>query len=57
MLTDEQLEEFRKIYKAKFGKEITKAEALAKGLPLVNMMKTILLENERQDNLENNKNK
>ena len=57
MLTDEQLEEFRKIYKARFGKEITKAEALAKGLPLVNMMKTILLENERQDNLKNNKNK
>ena len=49
MLTDEQLEELRKIYKEKLGKEITKAEALEKGIHLVDMMKTIILENHRQE--------
>lgn len=48
-LTDQQLAEFIAIYKAKFGKELTTSEALEKGTSLLNLIKTILLENKRQE--------
>lgn len=48
-LTDQQLAEFITLYKAKFGKELTTSEALEKGTSLLNLMKTILLENKRQE--------
>ncbi|MCX6722716.1 MAG: hypothetical protein NT094_01450 [Candidatus Staskawiczbacteria bacterium] len=55
IFNDEQLEKFRKIYKEKTGKDLTKAETLEKGISLISLMKTILLENQRQEDLKNNK--
>lgn len=52
-LTDQQLSELSAIYKAKFGVELTKKEALEKALQLINLFKAILLENERQEKLSN----
>ena len=50
-LTDEQIAELIAIYKVKFGKDLTRSEALEKGICLLNLIKTILLENKRQDNI------
>jgi len=50
-LTDQQLAEFIALYKLKFGKELTTGEALEKGISLLNLMKTILLENKRAKDL------
>lgn len=41
MLTDEQVTKFQDIYKKRFGKEISRADALEKGIKLVRMMEII----------------
>ncbi len=41
MLSDEQIATFQVIYKNRFGKEITKEEALEKGAKLVRLMQLI----------------
>ena len=41
MISEEQLEEFKLIYKEEFGKEISDKEALDKALNLVNLMKIV----------------
>ena len=38
MLTEKQVEKFQKIYRERFGKEISKADALEKGIKLVRLM-------------------
>ncbi len=37
-LSDEQVAKFQAIYKARFGKEISKQEAIEKGIKLVRLM-------------------
>lgn len=37
-LSDEQVAKFQAIYKARFGKEISKQEALEKGIKLVRLL-------------------
>ncbi len=41
MLSDEQVTKFQVLYKKQFGREITKEEALEKGVKLVRMMQLI----------------
>ncbi len=41
MITDKQIAKFQAIYKARFGKEISRAEAYDKGAKLVRMMQII----------------
>lgn len=41
MLTDKQIEQFRILYKARFGKEITKAEAYERGIKLIALLKAV----------------
>lgn len=41
LLTDKQIAKFQAIYKARFGKEISRAEALEKGIKLLRMMQII----------------
>ena len=41
MLSDEQVTKFQALYKKQFGKEISKEEALEKGVKLVRMMQLI----------------
>jgi len=55
-LTDKQIAEFIAIYKNKFGIELTKSEALEKGISLLNLIKAILLENKRKKDVPKNKN-
>ena len=38
MLTDEQVDKFQDIYRKRFGKEISRADALEKGIKLVRLM-------------------
>ena len=38
MFKDKDIAEFQRIYKARFGKEISKEEALAKGAKLLRMV-------------------
>ncbi len=40
-ITQEQLESFKKIYKKRFGKNISDKEALKQATALLNMMKVI----------------
>lgn len=40
-LTDQQITSFQAIYKARFHKDLSKAEALEKGMKLVRMMQLI----------------
>jgi len=40
-LTREQVKEFRKIYKKKFGKDIDHQEALEKGNKFLTLMRTV----------------
>ena len=40
-LTDQQIKKFQAIYKEEFNKEISKAEALEKGLRLVELIKVV----------------
>lgn len=48
MLTENQILKFQKIYKEKLGKDISKKEALEKGLKLINLLEIII------DNSTNN---
>lgn len=41
MLSDEQVSKFQKIYKNRFGGEISREAALEKGIKLVRLMKLI----------------
>ncbi len=41
MLSDEQVAQFQVLYKNRFGKEITKEEALEKGSKLIRLMQLI----------------
>ena len=41
MLTDEQVKKFQDIYRKRFGKEISKADALEKGIKLVRLMEIV----------------
>ena len=41
MLTDEQIERFRVLYKKRFGKEISKEDALVQGAKLVRLVSLI----------------
>ena len=41
MLTDEQIEKFRALYKKRFGKEISKEDALTQGAKLVRLVSLI----------------
>jgi len=41
LLTDKQIAKFQAIYKARFGKKISRAEALEKGIKLARMMQII----------------
>ena len=40
-LTDEQVEQFRKLYFKRFGKEISKEDAYEQGIKLIAMLKLI----------------
>ncbi len=41
MLTDQQITKFRAIYKARFHKDLSRDEALEKGIKLVRLMQLI----------------
>jgi hypothetical protein len=41
MLTDEQIEKYRELYKKHFGKEISKSDALEQGTKLINLIETV----------------
>lgn len=41
MLTDQQIEQFRTLFKNRFGKEISKEEAHERGMKLVTLLKAI----------------
>lgn len=41
MLTDAQVEKYRALYRKRFGKEISKEEALEQGIKLVRLMELI----------------
>lgn len=43
MLTEKQILDFQKIYKEKFGKEISKEDAYKQGQKLINLLEEILL--------------
>lgn len=40
-LTDEHIEEFRMLYRKRFGKDISKDEALEKGLRLIRLIEVV----------------
>jgi hypothetical protein len=40
---------FIQLYKVRFGKDLTQREALEKSVGLIHLIKTILLENQRQE--------
>jgi hypothetical protein len=41
MLSDKQIEEYQKIYKSVFGREISKQEAYDQGIKLIQLLKVI----------------
>ncbi len=41
MLSDEQIEKFQMLYKSRFGKEISREEAYAKGARLIRLIELI----------------
>lgn len=41
MLSDEAIAEYQKIYKKQYGKDLTKEEAIAQGIRLLNLFKII----------------
>lgn len=46
-LNDKQIEEFREIYKKTFGKEISRDEAIEKGLSLIRFI-ALVIDNPRK---------
>lgn len=49
MLTDEQITKFQTLYKNRFGKEISKEEALEKGVRLVRLIELVSKEIFKKD--------
>jgi hypothetical protein len=45
MLTDKQIEQFRILFKKRFGKEISREEAYERGMKLITLMKAVYLPN------------
>jgi len=52
MLTDEQVTKFQTIYRNRFGKEISRADALEKGARLVRLMQIVYQPITEQELLE-----
>lgn len=52
MLTDNQVSKFQTIYKNRFGKEISRADALEKGTRLVRLMQIVYQPITEQELLE-----
>jgi len=54
MLNDNDIAEFQRIYKAEFGKEISREEALEQGIKLLTLMKAIYkpMTKEQQDAIQ-----
>jgi len=52
MLTDEQVSKFQTIYRNRFGKEISRADALEKGARLVRLMQIVYQPITKQELLE-----
>lgn len=52
MLSDSQVSKFQTIYKNKFGKEISRADALEKGARLVRLMQIVYQSITKQELLE-----
>jgi hypothetical protein len=48
-LSEQQIASFIALYKAKFGKDLTTTEAHEMGIKLVHLLKTVMLENKRQE--------
>lgn len=53
MLTDEQIKKFQSIYKKRFGKEISKEEALESGTKLVSLLALITKPIKEAESVEN----
>jgi len=41
MLSDQQIIKFQKLYKAHFGKDISRAEAIEKGIKLIRLVELV----------------
>lgn len=52
MFTDEQIEKFQAIYKNRFGIEISREEALEKGISLVRLVKLVYKPMTKQEYLQ-----
>ncbi len=50
MLSDKAIEEFQRLYKRRFGKEISKQEAMEQGLKLIQLMKAIMKPSKKDSN-------
>lgn len=50
MLSQKDIEEYKRIYKEEFGEEISDQEALAQGTSLINLMKIIYRPIKKSDN-------
>ncbi len=58
MLSDEQLTKFQVLYKNRFGKEITKSEALEKGTRLIRLIELVYkptIKSEHQETTDSKK--
>lgn len=51
-LTDEHIAQFQKLYAQRFGRALTKEEALVKGTQLATLMEVVLRENARAHRLK-----
>ena len=49
MLTDKQIADYQQIYKKKFGKDISKKDALEQGIKLITLIKAIYKPNGRRE--------
>lgn len=49
MLTDKEITKYQKIYKKRFGKEISKKDALEQGMKLITLIKTIYKPNDGRE--------
>lgn len=48
ILTDEQISEFQTLYRKNFGVEISRNEALEKGLRLIRLLEVVLKKNAKK---------
>ena len=55
LLSDKQIENYRKIYREYFGRDISSKEALEQGIKLIELMKLIKLSNIKDVNTIKNK--